>query len=225
MVDRYSDEGMALDLRLTPYRDRAADLYRGGEQVGQVFVESAVYREFAGGPPWRRRWGPAIEMARVFVHLDGQWVDDYVEPVAVGASVDAWANDRYELHGEELRLRWLSELDSRLAEERHINEAALAPQQATELIDLIWSRHRLMTIPPPLRLEPVAGVDLRWLDTGMTRAMKEWRDLGRLDRSALEFLAGLVTQLDAAMPQLDALERLYYRRTQRVAMRVLAFHA
>lgn len=225
MVDRYSDEGMRLDPRLTPFRDRAADLFRGEVPVGQVFVESAVHREFLGGPPWRKKWGPAVEIARAFVHIDGQWLDDYVEPDAIAGRAADWKAGRYPWGDEVLRARWLSEHESRLAEERRINEAVIPPQHATELIDLLWGRHRRTTIPPRMRLEPIANVDLIWLDKGMTHAMKEWRDLGRLDASALEFLADYVAQLDAVMPQLDALEKLFYRRAQRVAMRVLAYHA
>lgn len=225
MSDHYSDEGMELDPRLTPYRDRAAEVHRGGARVGRIFVESAVWREFAGGPPWRRRWGPAFEIARVFVRLDGRWHDDYADPDAIEGYVAAWAQDRYAWGGEVLHLAWLSDLDSRLAEERQIADAELSRGQATEIIDLLWRRHRSSAIVPRLRLEPVGEVDLAGLEAELTRCMKEWRDLGRLVPSELAFLARYVSQIDAALPELDALERLYHRRGQRIAMRVLASHA
>ena len=100
------------DVRLDPYRGRAAELRDGDQVVGHVLVETDFRAERAGGLLWWRRWSPPAEFAIVFTRV-GE-----VEPTTTAVApadldlFDRWAASGYVDAGRVLTPVWLDDAGS-----------------------------------------------------------------------------------------------------------------
>lgn len=208
---------LPLDPRLEPYRDRAALLYRGDVQIGHVFVETAWHVVQTGGRFWWRRWSEPTEAVQIYTVLDSAATDSVETPGAFDELLAQWSAGELEFNGEVLRLRWLSDRDSRLAEEQELWVSA-SLEGRIERARRLWRMHKAAPYPPKFRDAEVAGIDLVQLDTALADGLIAWiANGGRIEADKYDALRRLVEDADRVVPSLVGQERVRFRRLQRMA--------
>lgn len=216
------EHDLALDPRLAPYRDRAALLYRAELQVGQLVVETDWSVEQTGGRFWWRQWSEQTEALRVHVLLGETVAVSLETPEVFNDLVARWGAGEFEVGGEVLRLGWLTDRESRLAEER-VLWAGVSPADRMDRVRRLWRMHKAAPFPPQVQAAQVEGVDLVQLDADLAECIIEWIGSGgRLGAERQVVLAQLMAAADLVMPSLPPDERVRYRRLQRMAAPALA---
>jgi hypothetical protein len=93
-------------------------LYRDGVEVGLLLVRVDVRATAVAGRLWWTKWSPTYDTSWEWVLLDGQFSDHVVAREHVEQALQDYAEGRYLLRGETLRLQWATSAESaRLREE------------------------------------------------------------------------------------------------------------
>jgi hypothetical protein len=103
-------------------------LYRDGEELGLLLVRVDIRATAVAGRWWWTKWSPTFDSVWEWVLLDGQFSDHVVAPEDAEQALQDYADGRYLLRGETLRLEWATPAESaRLREEAFGAETAHQP--------------------------------------------------------------------------------------------------
>lgn len=108
-----------LDTRLDPYRERGGRLHRpDGTFVADMYVQPEIYWQ-QRGILWWRRWSKPTEMVHGYLfYADGHFDDFLATDDELKHDLQGWSLGRFLLRGEDLKVFWLDDEQSRLLRER-----------------------------------------------------------------------------------------------------------
>ena len=96
------------DHRLDEYRERAARLFRGADEVGALLVKVQPFATQVSGHLWWKQWGPSQDIFWLWSVVDGRFSDSMGPANAVDDELRDLQAGRFHYYGEELRVQWLS---------------------------------------------------------------------------------------------------------------------
>ena len=94
--------------RLDEYRERAARLFRGEDEVGTLLVKVQPFAIQNSGHLWWKQWGPSIDVLWLLSVVDGRYDDSMGPADAVDEELHEFEAGRFHHYGEVLRAEWVS---------------------------------------------------------------------------------------------------------------------
>lgn len=102
------DEEHQRDLRLDPYRERAAILTSRRAGDATLYVRVETWWTSTGGRLWWRRWSDPYEIPHgSMLFADGEFDDWLVGRDELARDLADWQQDRLRYAGEDLEVEWL----------------------------------------------------------------------------------------------------------------------
>lgn len=101
------------DPRFDRYRERVGRLFRGEDEVGFVLVEVEPYAEQVGGHLWWSRWDTSRDVLWLWTIVDGAFSDTLLPEDAADEELQNYDAGLFEYYGEQLRVLWTDEPESR----------------------------------------------------------------------------------------------------------------
>ncbi len=108
-----------LDTRLDSYRERGGRLHRpDGTFVADLYLQPEIYWQHCG-ILWWRHWSKPTEMVHGYLfYADGHFDDFLSSDDELKSDLQGWPLGRFRLRGEDLKVRWLNDEQSRLLRAR-----------------------------------------------------------------------------------------------------------
>jgi len=137
-------QGLPVDDRLDPYRNRVAILARAGHLVGYLLVLTEVVSEPSGVRRSRRQTA-CREAASAYVNFqDGsRHVDSRLAGPRLEAELESWARSELQLAVELLDLRWLGPTESAKVARQQFDVLGFDAHGAP-----VWAERRQDPSPP-----------------------------------------------------------------------------
>ena len=104
----------ARDVRLDPYRERAAVLTSRGDFDATLFLRTETYWTQKSGHLWWRQWSEPYELPHGYmVFMNGEFEDWIVYPDVLDQDLADWSGNKLRYVGELLDVEWLDDEASR----------------------------------------------------------------------------------------------------------------
>jgi hypothetical protein len=110
----YELPAQARDVRLDPYRERAAILTSRGDLDATLFLRMETYWTQTSGHLWWRQWSEPYELPHGYMEfMNGEFDDWIVYPDVLDQDLADWSGNKLRYVGELLDVEWLDDEASR----------------------------------------------------------------------------------------------------------------
>ena len=116
-------ESQARDVRLDPYRERAAILSGRGDLDATLYVSIETHWTQVSRHLWWRHWSDPYEVPHGYMMFaEGRFDDWLVAPDVLAEDLADWSHSKLRYVGEVLHVDWLDDAAS-----RHVRDHVLGP--------------------------------------------------------------------------------------------------